>query len=647
MPAPPPYTAEDTVSRLPPHDIADLFTRLSLSTPVAQADFPSTSNAPAPEEEPYRLYSFQNSVAEGLTETWEEAASQTQGIPQGRPQLLTPKSKSKKRIKKGGYAVFHGRRSGAFRHWYYEVEPLVIGVSNSLYQGYPTMELARAAFEYAQQRGWTRIIGSQAAASPSLVVSPISNLPTPIGLLDAPNALHTGDTLTGSTCHPMARGRKRLNPEVKAQRRKEALTRYAEKRSSAMQPENACSGKLCKFALPLGSLIATSVRANIKAAGPETAEAHRLLGRQAAARYRESNRHKIRAADILKRAQKCIEEEGSEVYEEKAQRRSMTRTQRRHEGRPPPARLTTLPKKISRRRSPSPSSADDTGNETDDAEDRARSQTPSRLPDRVLPAWATCTLPPSERLPPCSCDLPVNMPREGAVQKKKCPPPKPGSSKAAPFLVDENGEIVKSLGVERRRSGALSSHARASPLSTLGAYWQPPTAEQEARRRAAREKAMSASLLKHGWLWRQAGIRPQGPLIIRKIRRDGLRADREEPLSEADLYLDDARPPVHPRPKEKPARLHHACAICLNLKSHPVFYQCGHGHCYVCVRKWLETSWQCPTCRCVMTTQPVPSYDAMAAIDFDYPEWRDKSRVNLSWEGLTFPKPRLYYPDSP
>ncbi|KAJ7821914.1 hypothetical protein B0H14DRAFT_3471094 [Mycena olivaceomarginata] len=83
-------------------------------------------------------------------------------------------------------------------------------------------------------------------------------------------------------------------------------------------------------------------------------------------------------------------------------------------------------------------------------------------------------------------------------------------------------------------------------------------------------------------------VRVQPPSIV---RRPGLRIKRETPLSEADLYLDDTRPRSISAP---PILL--TCTLCFNLKSHPVSYKCGHSHCYVCIRLWLETSWECPTC---------------------------------------------------
>ncbi|KAJ7020766.1 hypothetical protein C8F04DRAFT_1274602 [Mycena alexandri] len=88
----------------------------------------------------------------------------------------------------GGYAVFFGRQIGAFPLWD-DVQPLVIGVRCSLFQGYPTLAQAQAAFDYAAHRAWVRVI------SPSLTLtthSAIPSLPTP--LLDSPSPLHPDNT---------------------------------------------------------------------------------------------------------------------------------------------------------------------------------------------------------------------------------------------------------------------------------------------------------------------------------------------------------------------------------------------------------------------------------------------------------------------
>ncbi|KAJ7895678.1 hypothetical protein B0H13DRAFT_1624304, partial [Mycena leptocephala] len=88
-----------------------------------------------------------------------------------------------------GIAVFYGRVPGVYEDW--EVaQPLVSGVSSAIYQGYPTLALAQAAYDYARERGWTRVCPAPPSAQRRSHVVRAMELPTPTGLLDGPNPLH-------------------------------------------------------------------------------------------------------------------------------------------------------------------------------------------------------------------------------------------------------------------------------------------------------------------------------------------------------------------------------------------------------------------------------------------------------------------------
>ncbi|KAJ6453453.1 hypothetical protein DFH09DRAFT_1117329, partial [Mycena vulgaris] len=65
---------------------------------------------------------------------------------------------------------------------------------------------------------------------------------------------------------------------------------------------------------------------------------------------------------------------------------------------------------------------------------------------------------------------------------------------------------------------------------------------------------------------------------------------------------------------------------------------CGHSHCYRCIRVSLEYRWSCPSCRSTITSPPFRNYDLEAGIAHDFPDWRDLSQVDYSWEGLVFPR---------
>ncbi|KAJ7807048.1 hypothetical protein B0H13DRAFT_2386675 [Mycena leptocephala] len=119
-----------------------------------------------------------------------EAAAHTQGVAGASPGRLTLKKKRTK-TPRGGFAVFCGLETGAFLKWH-EVVPLVSNVSGSLYQGYDDLNLARAAYDYAYERGWTRIISPSSARVCPTSSTAIPRLPSPVGFVEGPNPLHGG-----------------------------------------------------------------------------------------------------------------------------------------------------------------------------------------------------------------------------------------------------------------------------------------------------------------------------------------------------------------------------------------------------------------------------------------------------------------------
>ncbi|KAJ7109679.1 hypothetical protein C8R43DRAFT_1139629 [Mycena crocata] len=112
---------------------------------------------------------------------------------------------------------------------------------------------------------------------------------------------------------------------------------------------------------------------------------------------------------------------------------------------------------------------------------------------------------------------------------------------------------------------------------------------------------------------------------------NGWRADRATPLRREDLWIGGNGPPILDAEYTE-----HLCTICLSLKSHPVSYICGHGHCYACIRLWLEVEWGCPDCRTVMTAPPFRVFSEEKSIERLHGEW-DTSRVSYRWDGIAFP----------
>ncbi|KAJ6560615.1 hypothetical protein DFH09DRAFT_1483267 [Mycena vulgaris] len=140
---------------------------------------------------------------------------------------------------------------------------------------------------------------------------------------------------------------------------------------------------------------------------------------------------------------------------------------------------------------------------------------------------------------------------------------------------------------------------------------------------------------------RQRRLRPRSMAIVHPpVRRParetiaflGYRDDRPEPLAVEDLWVSPSGPGHVDDVLDD-----FKCGICLQLKSHPVSYVCGHGHCFTCIRIWLEEQWECPQCRATMTRAPFRVYAEEAHIARVYGTTWDVSVVNYDWTGLDFP----------
>ncbi|KAJ7721102.1 hypothetical protein B0H16DRAFT_1896591 [Mycena metata] len=112
------------------------------------------------------------------------AGSVTQAVPNTcvhAVQRLGPKKK-KKNGKKATYIVFCGHTCGVFGTWE-ETSPLVTGVPNTIFCGYPTLSQAEAAYAYADSRSWIRVADRPMASG-------IAWLPQPINIQQTLNALN-------------------------------------------------------------------------------------------------------------------------------------------------------------------------------------------------------------------------------------------------------------------------------------------------------------------------------------------------------------------------------------------------------------------------------------------------------------------------
>lgn len=66
-------------------------------------------------------------------------------------------------------------------------------------------------------------------------------------------------------------------------------------------------------------------------------------------------------------------------------------------------------------------------------------------------------------------------------------------------------------------------------------------------------------------------------------------------------------------------------------------YLCGHSHCYVCIRLWLERKWSCPDCVTPMYSAPFRHYAEEGALASAFPNWNDMSVVDYAFTDLVFP----------
>ncbi|KAJ7017502.1 hypothetical protein C8F04DRAFT_1279282 [Mycena alexandri] len=139
------------------------------------------------------------------------------------------------------------------------------------------------------------------------------------------------------------------------------------------------------------------------------------------------------------------------------------------------------------------------------------------------------------------------------------------------------------------------------------------------------------------------GISSANTHVRSTVERDrchrGSRDVRDIPLTEDTLYMG----PERPAPLQTD-RAHQTCSLCLQVKSHPVSYLCGHSHCYVCIRLHLETEWRCPIrdCRTLMRRAPYRHHPEEEGIALDFPDRDDRSTVTYNWDGLTFPRPPVH-----
>ncbi|KAJ7865251.1 hypothetical protein B0H13DRAFT_2353092 [Mycena leptocephala] len=233
-----------------------------------------------------------------------------------------------------------------------------------------------------------------------------------------------------------------------------------------------------------------------------------------------------------------------------------------------------------------------------------------------------------------------------------------GDSENFPLHVDENGAspanpTKKKTNTKIQPSRARPDHFRGPPSTidqntrvrrapnpTATSIGAARTAVMTTPRLSRRERLEAASAEEAAAF--AASAPPPVPAVqssartrLRRRPVNGVRQTRIPPLSHEKLWLTRDRPRLQTSTDPRDM-----CSICESIKSHPVLYECGHSHCYVCCRLFLEVAWKCPEfgCEAIMYCRPVRDSTEEARITAAHPNRKDNSRVDYSWDGLIFPK---------
>ncbi|KAJ7036227.1 hypothetical protein C8F04DRAFT_1181507 [Mycena alexandri] len=162
-------------------ELEDLFDSLSLEGTDTESSLSSSNE---------EYYSAEEHTTPPILRTpprRAQAAHATIGVPDSATRRLTPRTR--KTGGSAGYALFFGKVPGWYKTWE-EVQPLIKDARGALYQGYPTLQAARAAYEYATSKMWTGVCSGTSAA-PCTRILP-SQLPTPLTVAGSTNPLHCG-----------------------------------------------------------------------------------------------------------------------------------------------------------------------------------------------------------------------------------------------------------------------------------------------------------------------------------------------------------------------------------------------------------------------------------------------------------------------
>ncbi|KAJ7774226.1 hypothetical protein DFH07DRAFT_767424 [Mycena maculata] len=163
---------DSRVATPPPSSPKPPTTPVAARTSRSTSATPQTSGRRGPE---YVVSSPSNFVGTRHTVNWLEAGALTQGVRGSSARCV--KNSSRKKKPAGAYVVFYGGEVGVFREWA-DTKASTTGHGLAIFSGFPTVQAATAALEYARAKGWT------ADSEPPPATS--SPLPSPDNYADNP-----------------------------------------------------------------------------------------------------------------------------------------------------------------------------------------------------------------------------------------------------------------------------------------------------------------------------------------------------------------------------------------------------------------------------------------------------------------------------
>ncbi|KAJ7824740.1 hypothetical protein B0H14DRAFT_2597017 [Mycena olivaceomarginata] len=188
----------------------------------------------------------------------------------------------------------------------------------------------------------------------------------------------------------------------------------------------------------------------------------------------------------------------------------------------------------------------------------------------------------------------------------------PGSRRA-PLIGDERGEVIAAQVADRHRPPPWAGMSREEIDEARQALAGNPSPDSDDSEDEGPPPLSPMDVI--------APTAPAGGIL-----ETGARVLRTYLLTEDELY----KGPERPTPLTSD-RSHQVCSICLHVKSHPVSgvlgsYRCGHSHCYVCIRRWLQLDWRCPVCKTVMCEALFRHYGEQDGLAVDFPGWKNTSK---------------------